>query len=76
MIKSKKGVDIISRIPLSRILIESDGPYIENKGQPIYPYDLNQVYSYLAIKNNMSIVDMENTIKVNFFNILKNINRL
>ena len=74
MIKSKKGADIISRIPLSRILIESDGPYIEHKGQPIYPYDLNQVYSYLALKNNMSIVDMENIIKVNFFSMLKNIN--
>lgn len=74
MIKSKKGADIISRIPLSRILIESDGPYIVHKGQPIYPYDLNQVYSYLALKNNMSIVEMENSIKINFFNMLKDIN--
>lgn len=71
MIKSKKGIDIISRIPLDRILIESDGPYIENKGKPIYPYDLMDVYNYLAQKNNLTIEELINIIKTNFYNLLK-----
>lgn len=73
MIKSKKGADMISRIPLNRILIESDGPYIDNKGKPIYPYDLIEVYNYLAKKNNISVDEVTNIIKLNFFTILKNI---
>jgi len=73
MIKSKKGSDIISRIPLDRLLIESDGPYIDNKGKPIYSYDLIEVYNYLAKKNNISVDEITNIIKVNFFTLLKNI---
>lgn len=73
MIKSKKGVDIISRLPLNRILIESDGPYIDNKGKPIYPYDLSEVYNYLAKKNNISVDEIMNTVKDNFFGLVANI---
>ena len=73
MIKSKKGSDIISRIPLNRILVESDGPYIDNKGKPIYPYDLIEVYNYLAKKNNISVQETLEIVKINFFNLLKNI---
>lgn len=73
MIKSKKGVDIISRLPLNRILIESDGPYIDNKGNPIYPYDLSEVYNYLAKKNNISVDEIMSTVKDNFFGLVANI---
>lgn len=71
MIKSKKGNDIISRIPLNRILIESDGPYIDYNGKPIYPYDLIDVYNYLAKKNNITVDETINLIKNNFFSLLK-----
>jgi TatD DNase family protein len=70
MIKSKKGSDIISRIPLDRVLIESDGPYIDNKGKPIYPYDLIEVYNYLAKKNNITLDETISLIKNNFFGLL------
>lgn len=70
MIKSKKGIDIISRIPLNKILIESDGPYIDNKGKPIYPYDLIEVYNYLAKKNNITLDETIGLIKNNFFGLL------
>ena len=70
MIKSKKGIDIISRIPLDRILIESDGPYIDNKGKPIYPYDLIEVYNYLSKKNNITLDETISLIKNNFFGLL------
>jgi TatD DNase family protein len=73
MIKSKKGNDIISRIPLNRILIESDGPYIDNKGKPIYPYDLIEVYNYLAKKSNLSVYETISLIKNNFFGLLSDI---
>jgi TatD DNase family protein len=70
MIKSKKGTDIISRIPLDRILIESDGPYIDNKGNPIHPYDLIEVYNYLAKKNNITLDKTISLVKNNFFCLL------
>lgn len=73
MIKSKKGCDIISRIPLDKLLIESDGPYIENKGKPVYPYDLMEVYNYIALKNNLTVEESITAIKTNFNTLLKGI---
>lgn len=70
MIKSKKGNEIINRIPLERILVESDGPYIDNKGTPIYPYDLLEVYDYLAKNKKNTIDETINQIKNNFFGLL------
>lgn len=75
MIKSKKGSEIIGKIPLDRMLIESDGPYIDNNGKPIYPYDLIGVYNYLAKKNNISTDEIVNKIKNNFFQLIQNIRK-
>jgi TatD DNase family protein len=73
MIRSKKGCDIISRIPLNKLLIESDGPYIENKGKPIYPYDLMEVYNYIALKNDFTVEESITAIKTNFNTLLEDI---
>ncbi len=48
MIKSKGGQEIIRRIPLSNILTESDGPFIEYNKRPVRPSDLNVVVTCLA----------------------------
>lgn len=73
MIKSKKGNEIINRIPLSKLLVESDGPYIEKNGVHIYPYDLDNVYVFLAKKNNKSIEEIISIIKSNFYSLVNEI---
>jgi len=40
---SKNGQSIISQIPLNKILIESDGPFVEFKNKIVNPWDANIV---------------------------------
>lgn len=39
MIRSKKGLSIIKAVPKSKILLETDGPFIKFKGRPVRPID-------------------------------------
>ena len=73
MIKSKKGNEIISRLPTNRILVESDGPYIEKNGEPIYPYDVLEVYKYIARKKNITIAETIDFVKSNFYDLIRRI---
>jgi len=51
MTKSKSGKSIIEAIPLQRILLETDGPFIKNKGKPVTPKTIqNIVHSIAEIK--------------------------
>lgn len=45
---STKGNALISKMPLSRILPESDGPFAQNKGVPYMPWDTSIVINHLA----------------------------
>ncbi len=71
MIKSKKGIDLIKRIPLNLILIESDGPYIKHDGHEIFPYELGIVYDFIAVKHGISSNEIFNKIKLNFLRLLE-----
>lgn len=48
MIRSEKGQQIIKRIPIDRILTESDGPYVRNGKFSIRPWDVVDVEKYLS----------------------------
>ncbi|MFO0355984.1 MAG: TatD family hydrolase [Sphingobacteriaceae bacterium] len=73
MIKSKSGIEIISRIPIQRILTESDGPFIEVKGKPILPNDIKVVHEYLSLKLGIEVSEIEVIIDKNFKSILTSI---
>ncbi|MDI3545150.1 MAG: TatD DNase family protein [Rikenellaceae bacterium] len=45
MLNSKKGRIIISHIPIDRVLIETDGPFVKYKQKPIFPNDLPHIYN-------------------------------
>ena len=45
---SDKGVDVISRLPLSSILPETDGPFTQKNGVPYMPWDTSIVINHLA----------------------------
>lgn len=39
MLNSKKGLNLVREIPLDRILLETDGPFIEANGRTCMPWD-------------------------------------
>ena len=45
---STKGNALISKMPLSKFLPESDGPFTQNKGIPYMPWDTSIVINHLA----------------------------
>ena len=70
MIKSESGKKIISRIPKEKILTESDGPFIEENGNPVKPYQLGIVYEYLGKTWGVSKDEAIKVVRRNFSSIL------
>lgn len=66
MCRSKKGQDIISRIPLDRVLTESDGPFAGISGVPYNPWDVNLVIKYLAGLRSQNELDVQVQVWKNF----------
>jgi len=48
MIASKKGADIVKRIPVDKMLLESDGPFIKYQGNPFTPSSLQKTIDAVA----------------------------
>lgn len=48
MIKSKKGYEIIQRIPKELILLETDGPFTTLNNDFLYPWDTKKIIPYLS----------------------------
>ncbi|MCR8711000.1 TatD family hydrolase [Aliarcobacter butzleri] len=72
MCKSKKGQNIIAKLPRNKILIETDAPFIKE----ILPYENYYVYLYLSNIFKLDIKEVVNLIYNNFknLNFNKNIN--
>jgi TatD DNase family protein len=70
MIQSKNGKDIISKIPLDRLLTESDGPFIQVNQRTINPWDIKEVLTYISETRQLSFIDVERQIRNNFFNLI------
>lgn len=41
MLKSKRGKDLVMRMPRERLLTESDGPFVKLKGRSIFPWEVD-----------------------------------
>ena len=59
-----------SKIPLSRILTESEGPFIEDQGIPITPTAVSSVISYMAGISNSHYEAIESMIDRNFKSLI------
>lgn len=70
MVKSKSGQEIIKRIPIEKLLTESDGPFIEIDGRPCKPTDIKTVLEYLAKNRNYSFLEIETIVSKNFAKLL------
>ena len=70
MIRSKKGRNIIDRIPLNRILTESDGPHIQLRNQPVKPTDIKSVLEVLGDIWGVSFQEADGQVWSNFMKLL------
>lgn len=70
MIRSKKGRNIINRIPLDRILTESDGPHIQLKNQSVKPIDIKGVLEVLGDIWGVSFQEADGQVWSNFMKLL------
>ena len=48
MVSTTKSKNLIPLIPINRILPESDGPFAQINGKPIYPWEAMDIVPYLA----------------------------
>lgn len=73
MINSPNGRKIIEKIPLSSLLTETDGPYIEVNGRSVIPEDINLVHDYISTSRGLSKDQSINIIKNNFYKLINTI---
>lgn len=70
MARSRKGRNIIERIPLNRILTESDGPHVQWRKQPVRPTDIKEVLTVLRQMWKMPIEACDAQVLANFMNLI------
>lgn len=70
MIRSKNGRNIIDRIPLNRILTESDGPHIQLRNQPVRPSNIKIILEALRDIWGMSFQEVDEQVWSNFMKLL------
>jgi TatD DNase family protein len=66
MLQSEAGRNRVKRMPLDRILPESDGPFGVKGGKPLFPWEANAVIIPLQQTLNIPAVDIETQIASNF----------
>jgi TatD DNase family protein len=59
MLSSTKSRKQIAMLPRDRVLTESDGPFAQQEGRPLYPWDVSSVLDHLAGVWNSSTSDVE-----------------
>ena len=70
MVRSKTGRIIIDRIPLDRILTESDGPHIHLKSQPVRPSNIKGILEVLGDIWGVSFQEADRQVWANFMKLL------
>lgn len=68
MIKSKSGQQLITEMPPSKLLTETDGPFVEVHGRPAEPTDISLVVDFLSdiwrVEKAFVIETLDNNAKV------------
>lgn len=64
MLSTKSGNAIIKSVPLSRVLPETDAPFVEKNGAPYMPWDAT-VINQLATMYGIPVKEMERTMLFN-----------
>lgn len=72
MVTTAKWSDLISHVPKSSILTESDGPFVQLNGGPAYPSDMSIVLRWLARHWRTSIENASKQVSENYNALLAN----
>lgn len=70
MMASEKGRALVTRMPLDRILTESDGPFAKVNGRTLMPWDVATAIESLAKAWSLSFEEAERRLRSNLQNIL------
>lgn len=73
MINSPNGQNIISKIPINKILTESDGPYVQYSHSIVNPWDLKVVLDYISSTIHINVIEVEKQIQSNYFDLIDKI---
>lgn len=71
MLTTKKGRDIVNKIPLDRILIESDAPFTKDTRNTYSIMYIENIVSELSYVKKLEKNEMFNILKGNFIRLLK-----
>lgn len=66
MVSSKRGRDLVSRIPRHRLLTETDGPFVKISGVPATPLRLPIIIEAISEIWNLPVANTQETIFSNF----------
>lgn len=70
MLNSVRGRQVISWLPMNRILLETDGPFAKYNGKALLPSDTNLVLRYLSSKSGLAYSTINSAIKSNLRKIV------
>jgi TatD DNase family protein len=73
MTRSLSGRKLISKIPIDKILTETDGPFILINKQPLKPGEIQIVVTFLANQWTIEEVEVKKIILSNFKNLINQI---
>jgi TatD DNase family protein len=71
MIRSEKGRSLVGQIPYDRVLLESDGPFLEVNRSPVRPVNLHLVIEELSSVWGVDTEETAATIHSNFKELLR-----
>lgn len=70
MLKSSKGREIINRIPIEKLLIESDAPFTKGLNKEYSVFFIDKIYEYLSNTRNLKEEELSTIIRNNFKTLL------
>lgn len=75
---NKKAVEVVENLPLENFVVETDCPYLSPeplRGTRNQPKNVNYIVSKIASIKNLSILEVENTLLENSYNLYKKMKR-
>lgn len=66
MLRSERGRQVAAKLPMDRVLPESDGPFGTNGQEPLWPWEANDVAVSLATAWNLTVRDVQSRLVENF----------
>ena len=69
MVKTKKGQEIIKRIPIERLLTETDGPFVKVNGNEVSPLDIEIIINEISSIHKIDPQETKRKVEANFLRI-------